>query len=176
MFQAAKESANEIVRCLDEDSSDEILESTEIKIQPASSTKQTLTRAFEDLTHSFEDLTHSLKATEFSSTLELCGDSASDVEEKVKFLYEEELKDTTSLNVKLDKMIAVQKLSLNSNRSASQSQLNSTFKESHRATPIKINKADAIKFSLFSRDFATFRGDFEAIIVHNRSAADVGFT
>ena len=165
VFQTVKESATGIVRCLDEVSSDDILESAEVRILPASSTKQALTKGFEDLT---------LNATELSSALEFRGDSATDVEGKVKFLYAEELKDVTSLNVKLDKMIAVQKLSSGFNRSASQSQLNSTFKESQKATPIKINKPDAIKFSGFSRDFATFKRDFEAIIVPNRSAADVG--
>ena len=74
----AKESATEIVKCLDEVSSDYILELDEKNIQPASSTKQTLTKAFEDLT---------LKASELSSALEFYGDSATEVEEKAKFLH-----------------------------------------------------------------------------------------
>ena len=41
-------------------------------------------------------------------------------------------------------------------------------------TPIKLNMPDPIKFSGHPRDFAAFKRDFEAIIVPNRSAADIG--
>ena len=41
-------------------------------------------------------------------------------------------------------------------------------------TPIKLNKPDPIKFSGQPRDFATFRRDFEVIIVPNRAAVDIG--
>ena len=116
----AKDSASDIVKCLHSVSAEEMLESADIKIQPASSAKQCLSKAFDDLT---------VKATELSSALESRGDAATDVEEKVKFLYAEELKDVTSLNVQLDKIIAVQKLSSDNSQSISQSHLNSTFKE-----------------------------------------------
>ena len=52
--------------------------------------------------------------------------------------------------------------------------LSSTFKEANTvASPIKLNKPDPITFSGNPRDFATFKRDFEAIIVPNRSAADI---
>ena len=54
--------------------------------------------------------------------------------------------------------------------------LSSTLNDSssHYSTPIKLNKPDPIKFSGEPRDFAAFRRDFEAIIVPNRSPADIG--
>ena len=78
VFQNAKDSATDIVKCLHSVSTEEMLESADIKIQPASSTKQSLSKAFDDLT---------VKATELSSALESRGDAATNVEEKVKFLY-----------------------------------------------------------------------------------------
>ena len=44
-----------------------------------------------------------------------------------------------------------------------------------KVTPIKINKPDPIKFSGQPRDFATFKREFEAIVVPRRDPSDVGF-
>ena len=166
-FQISKDFATDIVKCLDGIAAEEVVDSATIKIQPASTTKQNLTKAFDDLTS---------KAAELTSALELCGDTVTDVEEKVKFLYSQEWKDVTNIIGELDKIIAAQKHASDANKSASQLPLNSTFKEvpAATATPIKLNKPEPIKFSGQARDFASFKRDFEAIIVPNRAAADIG--
>ena len=76
-FQISKDFATDLVKCLDGIAAEEVLDSATVKIQPASTTKQSLTKAFDVLTS---------KAAELSSALVAHGDTVRDVEEKVKFL------------------------------------------------------------------------------------------
>ena len=76
----------------------------------------------------------------------------------------------------MDKIVNVQKLNA-SKIAASSPILSSTFKEAEirpHVTPIKLEKPGKITFSGNARDFATFKRNFEAIVVPNRPAADVG--
>ena len=164
-YQIAKDLAGEIVKCLDKVSAGDMFDSAEIKIQPASDTKQSLTNAFDAL---------AVKAAELISALETRGDTVNDIEGKVKFMHSQENKAVNSIIVQLNKIIAAQKHASDANKSASQLPLNSTFREVASATPIKLNKPEPIKFSGQPRDFASFKRDFEAIIVPNRAAADIG--
>ena len=41
-------------------------------------------------------------------------------------------------------------------------------------TPLKLQKPDSIKFSGGLRDIASFKENFESIVVLNRSAVDIG--
>ena len=105
--------------------------------------------------------------------MEACGDKARAIETRVKFAYSEELKAVGKINIDLNRILAAQKINSEKNKSSSQV-LSSTFRESSSASPIKVNKPQPIKFSGIPRDFATFKRDFEAIIVPHRSSADIG--
>ena len=164
LLTPSKESADEIIKCLQQLSSDEILDSSEVQLQPADSAKDSLSKDFDALAN---------RATELISALEARGDEATAILDKVKFDYSEELKLVSKTKIDLNKIIAAQKISTDKNKSASQV-LSSTFREHPTVCPIKINKPDPIKFSGQPRDFATFKRDFEAIIVPHRSAADIG--
>ena len=74
------------------------------------------------------------------------------------------------------KILEAKKINLERSKlSATGTALSSTIRDAvPHVTPIKLNKPDPIKFSGHPRDFASFKRDFEAIIVPNRSAADIG--
>ena len=165
VLESSKDSASKVAECLDRIDVEDLVKSEEIKIQPASTVKLNLAKTFEDVT---------CKAAEYTSALEAQGESSAEIEQKVKFMYQEELKLVSELLLKLDKIIEAQNTATKSPASVV---ANVTApKTSHAAapTPIKLNKPEAIKFSGNSRDFANFKRDFMAIIVPNRSAADIG--
>ena len=75
----------------------------------------------------------------------------------------------------LDRVINIQKLSKAKKRDCVNFSLSLTLKEKDAvATPIKLEKPAPIKFFGNARDIASFKEKFEAIVVPNRSAADVG--
>ena len=155
-FKVSKEIAVQVSQCLDNLNPDEVSE-------PAENAKKALDKDFDNL---------SVNAAELKKALVACGDTAEAVQEKVKFDRMEELKSVAKINKDLDKIVIAQKLNA-SKIAASSPILSSTFKEAEirpHATPIKLNKPDPITFSGNPRDFATFKRDFEAVIVPNRPA------
>ena len=165
-YQASKDTALEVVKCLEAIPTDELMDSVEVLLQPADSAKEDLEKSFDDV---------QMKATELVAALEANGDDSNVIITKVKFNYYEELKEVNKLKIGLDKILNIQRMS-DKNRSVDRTPLlSSTFREhSSSPSPIKLNKPDPIKFSGQPRDFATFKRKFEAIIVPNRSAADIG--
>ena len=158
-FKVSKEIAVQVSQCLDNLNPDEVSE-------PAENAKKALDKDFDEL---------SVNAAELKKALVACGDTAEAVQEKVKLNRMEELKSVAKINKDLDKIVIAQKLNA-SKIAASSPILSSTFKEAEirpHATPIKLNKPDPITFSGNPRDFATFKRDFEAVIVPNRPAAQL---
>ena len=170
-FQISKENALQIVKCLDNLTPDDIFESSLVQIQPADSAKESLSKDFKEVATS---------ANELRSAMEARGDEATVIGQKIKFDRTEELNKVGKINIDLNKILEAKKINFEKNKSGfSNPVLSSTFREPTTSStalvsPIKLNKPDPIKFSGQPRDFATFRRDFEAIIVPNRSAVDVG--
>ena len=168
-FQNSKENAVQVAKCLEGIELEDLLDSSVVHIQPADSVKESLNKDFEGL---------AVRASDLTSALETRGDNPTDVEQKVKFEYSEELKEVGKLNLDLNKILEAKKINSDKNKlSSAQQILSSTFREpssTSKVSPIKINKPDPIKFSGQPRDFATFKRSFEAIIVPNRSIADIG--
>ena len=166
VYNNSKMSAATIVECLDKIAVEDLIKSDEIKIQPASTTKANLRGAFD---------TAAVKFTELISALEARGNAEKKIELEVKFMYKQELTAVSDLSLKLDKIIAAQNCSVGTSSVAAPASADTSRSPSKvTATPIKLNKPEAIKFSGNSREFATFKRDFNAIIVPNRSAADIG--
>ena len=170
-FKVSKDNALQIVKCLENLSPDDIFESSLVQLQPADSAKESLSKEFANLTTS---------ASELKSAMEARGDEATVIGQKLKFNRTEELKKVGMINIDLDKILEAKKINSEKNKSGFSNPVHSsTFREPTTSStalvsPIKLNKPDPIKFSGQPRDFATFRRDFEAIIVPNRSAADIG--
>ena len=168
-FQISKESALQIVKCLENLEPDDIFESSLVQIQPADSAKESLSKDFRNLVSS---------ASELKAAMEARGDEVTAIEQQLKFDRSEELRRVGKINIDLNTILEAKKINSEKNKSTfSNPVLSSTFKDpspSSKASPIKLNKPDPIKFSGQPKDFATFKRDFEVIIVPNRSAADVG--
>ena len=166
-FKVSKQKALQVIQCLDSLKPEEISEASIVQLQPAENAKEILKRDFDEVV---------VNANELRDALEARGDTAEAVKEKLKFDRMEELTNVASINKDLDKIVIAQKLNSSKNVTSSPI-LSSTFKEADskpHVTPIKLNKPDPITFSGNPRDFATFKRDFEAVIVPNRPAADVG--
>ena len=164
----SKREALSVTKCLEGVEPDNLFDNSTIQIQPADDVKQALAKSFEALLVSVAQLKNALK---------LRGHSDKEIEEKIKFNRSQEQVEIGKLNIELSKILEAKRI--NSDRrklSVSGPALSSTLNDSSRPylTPIKLNKPDPIKFSGEPRDFAAFRRDFEAIIVPNRSPADIG--
>ena len=109
--------------------------------------------------------------------LKLQGDSEKDIETKIQFKRSAEQLEVGKINIDLSKILEAKRISSERSKlSTSSPALHSTMRDcsTPHVTPIKLNKPDPIKFSGQPRDFATFKRDFESIIVPNRAAADIG--
>ena len=165
-YASIKELVIEIKNSLEKVSSDKLLESLSIISQPASSLKLKLQEAF--------DKTKG-KAKELTSALQARGDKQDSVDKVVSFDNSKETKQFVQLDSALDRVINIQKLSNSGRRDSVDTPFNSTLNDKDtKSTPIKLEKPAPIKFSGNARDFAAFKEKFEAIVVPNRSAADIG--
>ena len=168
LFITSKQEALMVTKCLENVDPDDLFESSAIQIQPAHIVKQALADSFRSLLERLAELKYALK---------MRGDTDSAIEAKINFNRSNEQKEIGKINIDLSKILEAKKINLERTKlSASGPALSSTMRDSpvSHLTPIKLNKPDPIKFSGHPRDFATFKRDFEAIIVPNRSAADIG--
>ena len=165
-YASIKELVIEIQSTLEKVSSDKLLESQTIISQPANSLKLKLQEAF--------DKTKG-KAKELISALQARGDKQDSIDKVVSFDNSKETKQFVQLDSALDRVINIQKLSNSGRRDSVDTPFNSTLNDKNTtSTPIKLEKPAPIKFSGNARDFAAFKEKFEAIVVPNRSAADIG--
>ena len=167
LFTTSKQEALLVTKCLDNLDPDELFDNSNVQIQPADTVKQALANSFHALLE---------RAAEYRYALKMQGDSDKDIETKICFSRSNEQKEVGRINIDLSKILEAKKINLERSKlSATGPVLSSTIRDAvPHVTPIKLNKPDPIKFSGHPRDFASFKRDFEAIIVPNRSAADIG--
>ena len=167
-FNNSKKEALLVTKCLNDIDPDDLFENSIIQIQPADTIKQALAESFHGLLEKTAELKYALK---------LKGESEKDIQDKINFNRSTEQIEVGKINIDLSKILEAKRINLERKKlSTFIPALNSTMRDSPipHVTPIKLNKPDPIKFSGQPRDFATFRRDFEAIIVPNRAAVDIG--
>ena len=158
-YTVEKEGALKLTACVrDKSGDDDVSNIANIRFQPVEATRNSLKQSFENL----ETLSNELCALLVSR-----GDPQDAIDKMIEFDYAVEYKAVKNIFIDLGVMELAQK-----EKSSSSSV--TTGKES-KVTPIKINKPDPIKFSGQPRDFATFKREFEAIVVPRRDPSDVGF-
>ena len=166
ILTTSQNTAQEVCQCLSGVSEEEMLESSSILQQPAVSEKSKLEKMFSH----YETLYKSLKSALDTST------KIKDEAQSKQILegYSKHNNQVETLKSSLDKIIRIQNVKSSRKLSVDSPTLNSTLKEASAPSPIKLEKPSPIKFSGQPRDFASFRRKFEAIVVPNRAAADIG--
>ena len=164
-YEAQLEAANDIVAWSSSSSWEELSGTAALQDMPAAFVKDLLKKAFDSVESA---------ANEVTSALEADGRTEEDIVKQISFSYDKEIKAVTKASAVLDKVINAQtRAPLGGGSSTPLS--SSTMRESTPTpTPLKLAKPDPIKFSGNPRDFASFKENFESIVVPNRSAADVG--
>ena len=164
-YEAQLEAANDIVAWSSSSPWEELSGSAALQDMPAASVKDLLKKAFDAVEQA---------ANEVASAFEAGGKTEDDIAKEVSFSYEKEIKAVTKTSAVLEKIVNAQdRASLGTHSSTPLG--SSTMRESMPTpTPLKLAKPDPIKFSGNPRDFASFKENFESIVVPNRSAADVG--
>ena len=158
-YTVEKEGALKLTACVrDKSGDDDVSNIANIRFQPVEATRNSLKQSFENL----ETLSNELCALLVSR-----GDPQDAIDKMIDFDYAVEYKAVKNIFIDLGVMELAQK-----EKSSSSSV---TAGKESKVTPIKINKPDPIKFSGQPRDFATFKREFEAIVVPRRDPSDVGF-
>ena len=160
-FKVEKEGALKVTGLTRDLSDDEDISGiANICFQPIETVRDSLKQSFEEL---------DTLSNELCELLVSRGDTEEDVASKIKFEYAKEYKEMKEILIDLGVMELAQKGGRGNKDSSGLS------KDNRSAAPIKINKPDPIKFSGQPRDFATFKREFEAIVVPRRDASDIGF-
>ena len=168
-FNISKENFNMIANNVKSKSSniiekieDKTLKESTIIPLPIDSMLDSVTTAFDELKVQSCKLTEILHASGRSS------DTRADIVSETSVYHE--------LSLQLNQYKSIKSLALNKSTSG-EDKFDPSCEGSHvvsKALPLKINKPDAVKFSGKSRDFASFKRDFMAIIVPNRGDSEIG--
>ena len=125
-----------------------------------------------DITESFSEL--KLSSIKLAESLRATKQNEDDIQTETDI--KDEITSQTNLDWKLNLYIGTRNF-LSKNDSSAEGKLvvdGSSVGEICKAVPLKISKPEAVKFSGQSRDFASFKRDFMAIIVPNRGDAEIG--
>ena len=165
-YEAHLDSAKDIVDWSKSSTWEQLSETAALQDTPAASVKNLVNDALEALEKAASSLVAGLEAE---------GKDGQEIAKAVSFSYETEFKAVTKVNAVMDKIINAQERTSSRSHLTSSPLSSSTIRGSATTpTPLKLAKPDPIKFSGNPRDFASFKENFESIVMPNRSAADIG--
>ena len=168
-FNISKEHFSMIVKNVKSKSSD-IIEAIEDKsLKESAILTLPLDTMIDSITTSFDDL--KLRSSKLTEILHASGrttDTRADIISETSLYHD--------LSLQLNQYNSIKTLALRTS-SAVEGKFDPSCDSSPvvaKALPLKVGKPDAVKFSGNSRDFASFKRDFLAIIVPNRLDAEIG--